>query len=175
MGRRGGQLLRRNPRPPGARPARRGPSGRCRRPWAGPVSGRGSGLGPWGAAGRRAAGRSDCTGSRAPEAARGLPSPTPRLPARPAREAGGRPCGGSGAPAPAPVKPPTRGAAELLLRVFSLSGVSPRREEARPLTGQVKDRIRWWWFLVRSMPRFATIKLFKPSNSSFTVKEKHKK
>lgn len=76
MGRRGGQLLGRNPRPPDARPARRGPSGGCRRPWAGSVSGRGSGLGPRGVR-RQASGWSDCAGSRAPGTARGLPSLNP--------------------------------------------------------------------------------------------------
>lgn len=53
------------PHPEAPDPRAAVPSGRCRRPWAGSVSGCGSGLGPWGA-GRRAPSWSDCAGSRAP-------------------------------------------------------------------------------------------------------------
>lgn len=132
MGRRGSQFLRGTPALPAPDPARLDPSGGCRRPWAGSVSGRGSGLGPWGAR-PRASGSSNCAGSRAPGAAPGLSSsrePAPPYSQSPPRltfldrslsacEAGVA-VAGPGALAPG-VNFPTRSAAELVfLSVFWL-------------------------------------------------------
>lgn len=63
-----------NPRPPGARPARLRPQSERPPPppWAGSVSGRGSGARSTGSARPRAPGSSDGAGSRAPRAAPGL-------------------------------------------------------------------------------------------------------
>lgn len=82
MGRRGGQLLRGTPTLPAPGPpaAVRSPSG-GRRPWAGSVSGRGSGARFPGNAPLRAPRSGDCAGSRARGVAPGLPSGDPRLPA----------------------------------------------------------------------------------------------
>lgn len=82
MGRRGGQLLRGTPAfpAPGPRAAVRSPSG-GRRPWAGSVSGRGSGARFPGNAPLRASSSGDCAGSRAHGAVPGLPSDDPCLPA----------------------------------------------------------------------------------------------
>lgn len=82
MGRRGGQLLRGTPAlpAPGPRAAVRSPSG-GRRPWAGSVSGRGSGARFPGSARLRASGSGDCAGSSPRGAAPGLPSGDSHLPA----------------------------------------------------------------------------------------------
>lgn len=71
MGRRDGQLLRGTPAlpAPGPRAAARSPSGGRRRPWAGSVSGRGSGAGSPGNALLLASDSSRCAGSNAPGAA----------------------------------------------------------------------------------------------------------
>lgn len=112
------------PHPEAPGPARRGPSGRCRRPWAGSVSGRGSGLGPWGA-GLRAPGWSDCTGSRAPRR-RGvfLPGPRRASPLLP--------------PAPPALGPPVRGSQLVRRSVGSRPGlVGSDPGQAGPRTRQV--------------------------------------
>lgn len=83
MGRRGGQLLRGTPAlpTPGPRAEVRSPCGGCRRRWARPVSGRGSGSRSPGSARLGASDSGNCGVSRAPRAAPGLSNLRPPAPA----------------------------------------------------------------------------------------------